>query len=124
MKMPNNDARVSAEALEGRTPAKGNPEGQSTRRTQRRASVSQAADRVRQAARRNPEERLTALVFGVTDVNAPRRADAPVADAKMLRAAFRSAFCAWPQATHLKLSCERRESASTTQGSTRCRFGM
>ena len=65
VKVPNKGARASAEAVEGRTPAKGNPEGQSTRRTQSRASVSQAADRVRQAAKRKPEERLTALLHHV-----------------------------------------------------------
>ena len=65
VKVPNKGARASAEALEGRTPAKGNLEGQSTCRTQSRASVSQAADRVRQAAKRNPEERLTALLHHV-----------------------------------------------------------
>ena len=47
-------------------------------------------------------------------MNAPRRADAPVADAKMLRAAFRFAFRACPQATHLKSTCEHRGSVSTS----------
>ena len=44
---------------------KGNPEGQSTRRAQDRGSVTQAADRIRQAARRNPGERLVALLHHI-----------------------------------------------------------
>ena len=44
-------------------------------------------------------------ITGMPDGSTPRRADAPVVDVRMLRAAFRSAFCAWPQATHLKLAC-------------------
>ena len=44
-----------------RAPTKGNPDCQSTRRTQSRESVSQAATRIRKAAERNPKERLTAL---------------------------------------------------------------
>ena len=66
VKVPNKDVRASAEALEGRTPTQGKTGSQSTHRTQSRASVSQAADRIRQAARRKPEERLTALLHHVT----------------------------------------------------------
>ena len=52
--------------MEGRTPTRGNPEGQNTRRTQSRESVPHAADRVRQAANRKPKERLTALLHHVS----------------------------------------------------------
>ena len=62
----NKGARASAESPEERASTKGNPERQSTRRTQRRASVTQAADRIRQAAERNPKERLTALFHHIT----------------------------------------------------------
>ena len=66
MKGANKGAPAPAESLEKRAAAKGNPGSQSTRRTQGRASVSQAADRIRQAATRNPKERLTALLHHVT----------------------------------------------------------
>ena len=49
---PTNKAeRSAAELAEPRTGTKGNADQQSTRRAQDRASVSQALDRVRQAAR-------------------------------------------------------------------------
>ena len=51
MKPANKGTPVPAEPVEPvepRTEPKGNPEGQSTRRTQDRESVSQAADRIRQ----------------------------------------------------------------------------
>ena len=57
---------VPAEPTEGRAGTKGNPRGQSTRRTQGRASVSQAAERIRQAATRKPKEKLTALLHHIT----------------------------------------------------------
>ena len=57
----NKGARACAESPEERVSTKGNPERQSTRRTQCRASVPQAAARIRKAAERNPKERLTAL---------------------------------------------------------------
>ena len=62
----NKGARASAESPEERASTKGNPERQSTRRTQRRASVTHAADRIRQAAEINPKERLTALFHHIT----------------------------------------------------------
>ena len=65
MKRANKGRQRPAEPVEPRAGAEGNPEGQSTRRSQKRASVSQAADRIRQAARRNPEERLTALLHHI-----------------------------------------------------------
>ena len=55
-----------AEPGERRAGPKGNPGSQSSRRAQKRGSESQAADRIRQAAKRNPEERLVALLHHVT----------------------------------------------------------
>ena len=48
VKPANKGTPVPAEAVEPRTGLKGNSESQSTRRTQDRESVSQAADRIRQ----------------------------------------------------------------------------
>ena len=62
----NKGAHAPAEPPEERASTKGNPGGQSTHRTQCRASVTQAADRIRQAAERNPKERHTALFHHVT----------------------------------------------------------
>ena len=44
----------------------GNSQGQSTGRTQSRATVTQAAERIRQFVRREPQEKLTALLHHVT----------------------------------------------------------
>ena len=65
-KPANNSPQGLAEPVEPRAGPKGNPEGQSSRRAQKRGSESQAASRVRQAARRNPDERLVALLHHVT----------------------------------------------------------
>ena len=51
-------------------------------------------------ARHAASFRSVSRVTGVAGANAPRRADNPVPEVKMLRAAFRSAWSAWPQATH------------------------
>ena len=45
---------------------KGNSQDQSTYRTQGRVSVSQAVERIRQAATRKPQEKLTALLHHIT----------------------------------------------------------
>ena len=66
VKAANKGARATAELPEGRASTKGNPGGQSTRRTQCRESVTQATDRIRQAVERNPKERLTALYHHLT----------------------------------------------------------
>src|SRR5438552_213298 len=59
---PANEAeRSAAEPVEPRAGAKGNAGQQSTRRTQCRVSVSQALERIRQAARQRRKERFTAL---------------------------------------------------------------
>jgi len=63
-----------AEPVEPRTETKGNADQQSTRRAQDRASVSQALERVRQAARQRKKERFTSLLHHV--------------DPAMLRTAF------------------------------------
>jgi len=73
VKSTNNGTQVPAEPMEPRTEPKGNPGGQSTRRTQCRESASQAADRIRQFVRREPRERLTALLHHVS-VDALRQA--------------------------------------------------
>ena len=65
-KLANNGALAPAELVEPRAEPKGNPEGQSTCRTQDRASVSQAADRIRQFVQREPGVRLTTLLHHVT----------------------------------------------------------
>ena len=55
----NEGAKVSAER---RTGLKRNPESQSTHRAQNRPSVSQAADRIRQFAQREPQARFATLL--------------------------------------------------------------
>jgi RNA-directed DNA polymerase len=61
-KKPTNKAgRPAAEPVERRAETKGNAGQQSTRRAQDRASVSQALDRIRHAARYKGKERFTAL---------------------------------------------------------------
>jgi RNA-directed DNA polymerase len=52
---------TAAELVERRAGAKGNADQHSTRRTQSRVSVSQALERIRQAARQRREEKFTAL---------------------------------------------------------------
>ena len=65
-KRANKGTGVPAEPVEGRASAKENPRSESTRRTQSRESVTQAAGRIRQAATRKPQEKLTALLHHVT----------------------------------------------------------
>jgi RNA-directed DNA polymerase len=65
-KPANKAAPAVAEQAERRGGAKGNADQQSTPRTQSRTSVSPALERVRQAARMRPKERLTALLHHVT----------------------------------------------------------
>src|SRR6202162_2754089 len=72
---PMNKAEQSvAELVEPRTGTKGNAGQQSTRRAQDRGSVSQALDRVWQAARQRKKEQFTSLLHHV--------------DPAMLRTAF------------------------------------
>src|SRR5689334_20828081 len=65
MKPANNAAPAAAELVERRAGTKGNAGQQSTLRAQDRAGVSQALDRIRQAARHNKKERFTALLHHV-----------------------------------------------------------
>ncbi len=60
------ERRFLRRSPEERASTKGNPGSQSTHRTQCRASVTHAADRIRQAVERNPKERLTALFHHIT----------------------------------------------------------
>ena len=66
VKPANNGASDPAESVEPRAEPKGNLGSQSTRRTQDRESVSQAADRIRQFVQRERGVRLTTLLHHVT----------------------------------------------------------
>ena len=66
MKSANKGAQATAEPVEQRAMTNGNPQGQSTGRTQSRGTVTQAAERIRQFARKEPQEKLTALLHHVT----------------------------------------------------------
>ncbi len=64
---PTNKAEPSAaEPVEPRAGTEGNAGQQNTRRAQDWASVSQALDRIRQAARQRKEERFTALLHHIS----------------------------------------------------------
>jgi RNA-directed DNA polymerase len=65
-KPANKAAPAVAESVERRAGAKGNARQQSTLRAQIRAGVTQALDRVRQAARQRKKERFTALLHHVS----------------------------------------------------------
>ena len=64
-KSPNKAGSPAAEAVEPRAGTKGNADQQSTHRTQTRERVTQALNRVRQAARQRKKERFTALLHHV-----------------------------------------------------------
>jgi RNA-directed DNA polymerase len=66
MKPANKAVLAAAELVERRAGAEGNARQQSTRRTQTRARVTQALDRVRQAAKLRKKERFTALLHHVS----------------------------------------------------------
>jgi len=64
---PTNEAeRSAAEPVEPRAEAKGNASQHSTDRAQNRATVSQALERIRQAARQRKKERFTTLLHHVS----------------------------------------------------------
>jgi group II intron reverse transcriptase/maturase len=65
MKPANKDGQPSAERVERRTGAEGNADQRNTHRAQNRVSVTQALDRVRNAARQRKKERFTALLHHV-----------------------------------------------------------
>src|SRR3954465_4315815 len=64
-KPTNKAAQAAAELVEPRPGTEGNADQQSTRRAQDWVSVSQALDRVRQAARQRKKERFTALLHHI-----------------------------------------------------------
>src|SRR5712692_4312382 len=64
-KPPNNAEEPAAEVVEGRGLAKGNSPERNARRTQSRESTLSALERVRQAARRDRQQRFTALLHHV-----------------------------------------------------------
>ena len=72
-KPTNKAGRPVAEPVERRVGTKGNANQHTTRRAQNRESVTQALDRVRQAARTRKKERFTALLHHV-DVDLLRTA--------------------------------------------------
>jgi RNA-directed DNA polymerase len=65
-KSVNKAEQLAAEPMERRAGAKGNVDQQSTRRAQNRESVSQALERIRQAARQRKRERFTSLLHHVS----------------------------------------------------------
>jgi group II intron reverse transcriptase/maturase len=73
-KPPNKAAEAAAEAVERRGLAKGNLLEGNARRTQGRASASSALERVRQAAGRDRQQRFTALLHHVYDIERLRAA--------------------------------------------------
>ena len=73
-KPPNNSGPSEAEVVEGRGLAKGNPPESNTLRTQGRAGVPSALERIREAARRNRKQRFTALLHHVYDIERLRSA--------------------------------------------------
>jgi RNA-directed DNA polymerase len=77
-KSPNKVAQATAEVMEGRGLAKGNPAESNTSRTQRRTDVPSALERIRQAASRDRKAQFTALLHHVYDVNRLRGAYAAI----------------------------------------------
>jgi len=65
VKPANKAEQSAAESGEPRAGTKGNADQQSTRRTQCRASVSQALERIRKVARERKKERFTALLHHI-----------------------------------------------------------
>jgi RNA-directed DNA polymerase len=65
VKPANKAGQPAAERVERRAGAEGNAGQQSTRRAQDRASVSQALERIRQAAKERKKERFTALLHHI-----------------------------------------------------------
>jgi RNA-directed DNA polymerase len=86
VKSPNKTGQPAAEAMERRRGTEGNACQHNTRRAQNRESVTQALERVRQAARTRKKERFTALLHHVdidllrTAFCALQRAAAPGVD--------------------------------------------
>ena len=70
----NNAERTVAEAMEGRTLAKGNLRERNAPRTQSRPSTHSALERVRRAAKQDRKQRFTALLHHVHDIERLRLA--------------------------------------------------
>ena len=66
VKQANKGRQRSAEPVEPRAGAKGNSESLNMSRAQKREIMSHEADRIRQATKRNPDERLVALLHHIT----------------------------------------------------------
>jgi RNA-directed DNA polymerase len=66
VKPANQAARAVAEPVERRAEAKGNADPHNTRRTQSRESVTQALERIREAARERKKEKFTALLHHIS----------------------------------------------------------
>src|SRR6478609_815965 len=121
VKPTNKAERSAAEPVEPRTGTKGNAGQQSTCRAQDRESVSQALERVRQAARQRKKERFTALLHHVdramlrTAFYAIKRDAAPGVDGMTWRIAdrVRCLLIAW--------RLDRRERSGSTDGRV-CRY--
>jgi len=73
-KLPNKGGEPLAEVAEGRDLAKGNTSPQNALRTQGRASVHSARERVRQAVKRDKGRPLTALFHHIANIDALREA--------------------------------------------------
>ena len=73
-KLPNKAGQPAAEAVEGRGSAKGNLLEGNAHRTQRRGSAPSALERVRVVARRERQQRFTALLHHVYDIERLRAA--------------------------------------------------
>ena len=76
VKPTNKAGQPAAEPVEPRAGTKGNASQQSTRRAQDRASVSQALDRVRKAAKQRKKERFTPKLLNMLGTQLDRFADA------------------------------------------------
>ena len=73
-KSPNNAQERAAEAVEGRALAKGKTLGSNTPRTQGRTGVPSALERIHEVARKDRQQRFTALLHHVYDVDRLRAA--------------------------------------------------
>src|SRR5260370_6949440 len=66
VKPVNNAERSAAETVEPRAGAEGNASQHSTGRAQKRATVSQGLERIRQVARQRTEEKFTTLLHQIS----------------------------------------------------------
>jgi len=69
-----NKAAQAAETMEGSVLTKGNQLQQNTQRTQSRASVQSALQRIREAAKKNRKERFTSIYHHICNVDSLREA--------------------------------------------------